>query len=54
MKKSNKAPVKDKLDLEAIKEKVKKAKNKKLGAPALASSTAPPVGHSKISRTFSS
>ncbi|KAI5093804.1 KRR1 small subunit processome component-like, partial [Silurus meridionalis] len=42
MKKSNKAPVKDKLDLEAIKEKVKKAKNKKLGAPALASSTAPP------------
>ncbi|XP_029901591.1 KRR1 small subunit processome component homolog isoform X2 [Myripristis murdjan] len=33
MKKTNKAPSESKLDIEAIKDKVKKAKNKKLGAP---------------------
>ncbi|KAK2832076.1 hypothetical protein Q7C36_015538 [Tachysurus vachellii] len=47
IKKCNKAPVKDKLDIEAIKDKVKKAKNKKLGAPAVNQSTLPPTGHSK-------
>ncbi|XP_064198467.1 KRR1 small subunit processome component homolog isoform X1 [Anguilla rostrata] len=33
MKKAKKAPTEGKIDVEAIKEKVKKAKNKKLGAP---------------------
>ncbi|TDG96898.1 hypothetical protein EPR50_G00233940 [Perca flavescens] len=33
MKKTTKAPTEGKLDIEAIKEKVKKAKTKKLGAP---------------------
>ncbi|XP_058272781.1 LOW QUALITY PROTEIN: KRR1 small subunit processome component homolog [Hemibagrus wyckioides] len=42
--KKNKAPVKDKLDIAVIKEKVKKAKEKKLGAPAATPSTAPPTG----------
>ncbi|XP_053097895.1 KRR1 small subunit processome component homolog isoform X2 [Pangasianodon hypophthalmus] len=53
IKKSNKAPVKDKLDIEAIKEKVKKAKSKKLGAPPLKTATAPPTGHSKNNKTKS-
>lgn len=48
------ASVKDKLDIEAIKEKVKKAKNKKLGAPSVNATTAPPTGHSKKSRTSKS
>ncbi|CAJ1055611.1 KRR1 small subunit processome component homolog [Xyrichtys novacula] len=42
MKKSTKAPTEGKLDIDAIKEKVKKAKTKKLGAPAV--SPAPPAG----------
>ncbi|XP_034381955.1 KRR1 small subunit processome component homolog isoform X1 [Cyclopterus lumpus] len=41
MKKTNKAPAEGKLDIEAIKEKVKKAKTKKLGAPPL--KPAPPA-----------
>ncbi|XP_071396676.1 KRR1 small subunit processome component homolog [Centroberyx affinis] len=41
MKKTNKAPSEGKLDIEAIKDKVKKAKTKKLGAPPPAS-PAPP------------
>ncbi|XP_037616699.1 KRR1 small subunit processome component homolog [Sebastes umbrosus] len=40
MKKTSKAPTEGKLDIEAIKEKVKKAKTKKLGAPPV--SPAPP------------
>ncbi|XP_073337022.1 KRR1 small subunit processome component homolog [Pagrus major] len=41
MKKSTKAPTEGKLDIEAIKEKVKKAKTKKLGAPPV--NPAPPA-----------
>ncbi|XP_054480521.1 KRR1 small subunit processome component homolog [Anoplopoma fimbria] len=42
MKKTNKAPTEGKLDIEAIKEKVRKAKTKKLGAPPV--NPAPPTG----------
>ncbi|XP_068567647.1 KRR1 small subunit processome component homolog [Cebidichthys violaceus] len=42
MKKTNKGPTESKLDIEAIKEKVKKAKTKKLGAPSV--NPAPPTG----------
>lgn len=41
MKKTTKAPTEGKLDIEAIKEKVKKAKTKKLGAPPV--NPAPPT-----------
>ncbi|KAG8005767.1 KRR1 small subunit processome component-like protein, partial [Nibea albiflora] len=41
MKKTTKAPTEGKLDIEAIKEKVKKAKSKKLGAPPV--NPAPPA-----------
>ncbi|XP_062863555.1 KRR1 small subunit processome component homolog [Trichomycterus rosablanca] len=51
IKKSNKAPDGDKFDIEVIKAKVKKAKNKKLGAPAAPNpQTAPPTEHSKNKR----
>ncbi|KAM9467742.1 KRR1 small subunit processome component homolog [Clarias gariepinus] len=51
IKKSNKAPVKNTLDLEAIKEKVKKAKNKKLGAPPVNPTTAPSTGPNNKKKT---
>ncbi|KAL6117067.1 krr1 [Pungitius sinensis] len=41
MKKTNKAPTENKLDIEAIKEKVKRAKTKRLGAPPV--NPAPPT-----------
>ncbi|KAG9280504.1 hypothetical protein AMEX_G3223 [Astyanax mexicanus] len=41
-KKTPKAPAEEKLDIQAIKDKVKKAKNKKLGAPPQMSSVTPP------------
>lgn len=44
IKKSNKAPSEGKIDIEAIKAKVKKAKTKKLGAPPV--SSAPPANTS--------
>nr|XP_020505166.1 KRR1 small subunit processome component homolog [Labrus bergylta] len=48
MKKSIKAPTEGKLDIEAFKEKVKKAKTKKLGAPPV--NTAPPTGRATTNK----
>ncbi|KAM8910563.1 KRR1 small subunit processome component homolog, partial [Spinachia spinachia] len=45
MKKTNKAPTENKLDIEAIKEKVKRAKTKRLGAPPV--NPAPPTSTTK-------
>ncbi|XP_066525664.1 KRR1 small subunit processome component homolog [Hoplias malabaricus] len=50
VKKKQKAPAEEKLDVQAIKDKVKKAKNKKLGAPPPA---APPADSKKKKMTMS-
>uniref|UniRef100_A0AAR2J023 KRR1 small subunit processome component n=1 Tax=Pygocentrus nattereri TaxID=42514 RepID=A0AAR2J023_PYGNA len=50
-KKTKKASTEDKLDIQAIKEKVKKAKNKKLGAPPPKPAAPPADGKKKKSRS---